>query len=75
MSVATAIYKETCHVCEVVNKSLKKMLRKIQFGMQMNANRRVARELVSLGFHNQKEYNQIVQRMNDRTINEYYKKY
>ena len=43
--------------------------------MQMNANRQVARELVSLGFHNQKEYNQIVQRMNDRTINEYYKKY
>ena len=54
---------------------LKKVLRKIQFGMQMNANRQVARELVSLGFHNQKEYNQIVQRMNDRTINEYYKKY
>ena len=75
MSVATAIYKETCHVCEVVNKSLIKMLRKIQFGMQMNANRRVARELVSLGFHNQKEYNQIIQKMNDRTINEYHGKY
>ena len=43
--------------------------------MQMNANRRVARELVSLGFNNQKEYNQIVQQMNDRTVNEYYGKY
>ena len=75
MSVAQAIYKETCHVFEVINKSLKKMLRKIQFGMQMNANRRVARELVSLGFHNQKEYNQIIQKMNDRTINEYHGKY
>ena len=75
MSVAEAIYKETCHVCEVINKSFKKVLRKIQFGMQMNANRQVSRELVSLGFHNQKEYNQIVQRMNDRTINEYYGKY
>ena len=52
MSVAEAIYKETCHVCEVINKSFKKVLRKIQFGMQMNANRRVARELVSLGFNN-----------------------
>ncbi len=49
--------------------------KKIQSGMQMNANRRVARELVSLGFNNKKEYNQIVQQMNDRTINEYYGKY
>ena len=49
MSVAEAIYKETCHVCEVINKTFKKVFKKIQFGMQMNANRRVARELVSLG--------------------------
>ena len=43
MSVAEAIYKETCHVCEMVNKTFKKVLIKIQFGMQINANRRVAR--------------------------------
>ena len=43
--------------------------------MQMNANRRVARELIHLGFHQQKEYNQILQRMNDKTIDEYHGKY
>jgi hypothetical protein len=43
--------------------------------MQMSANRRVARELVHLGFHQQKEMNQILQRMNDRTIDEYHGKY
>ena len=75
MSVAEAIYKETCHVCEMVNKTFKKVLRKIQFGMQMNANRRVARELAYLGFHQQKEYNQILQQLNDKTINEYYEKH
>ena len=29
MSVSEAIYKETCHVCEVINKSFKKVLRKV----------------------------------------------
>ena len=40
--------------------------------MQMTANQRVARELVHLGFHQQKEFNQILQRMNDNTIEEHY---
>ena len=41
----------------------------------MTANKKVAEELIHLGFHQQKEYSQILQRMNDRTINEYYKRY
>ena len=53
----------------------KKTLKKMQYGLQMSANRRVARELAHLGFHQQKEYNQILQQLNDKTINEYYKKY
>ena len=48
--------------------------KKITFGMQMTANQRVARELVHLGFHQQKEFNQILQRMNDKTIEEHYGK-
>ena len=75
MSVASAIYNETCHVCEIVGKFLNKTLKKMQYGLQMSANRRVARELAHLGFHQQKEYNQILQQLNDNTINEYYKKY
>ena len=39
--------------------------------MQMSANQRVARELIHLGFHQQKEMSQILQRMNDKTIEEY----
>tara|TARA_R100001509_G_C4729991_1_gene169525 strand:+ start:396 stop:521 length:126 start_codon:yes stop_codon:yes gene_type:complete len=41
----------------------------------MAANRKVAADLVHLGFHQQKEYDQILQRMNDHTINEYHKRY
>tara|TARA_B100000073_G_scaffold107400_1_gene86329 strand:- start:288 stop:515 length:228 start_codon:yes stop_codon:yes gene_type:complete len=75
MSVASAIYNETCHVCEVVGKYLSKSLKKIQYGLQMSANRRVARELAHLGFHQQKEYNQILQQLNDKTNEEYHSRY
>ena len=75
MSVASAIYNETCHVCEVVGKYLSKSLKKIQYGLQMSANRRVARELAHLGFHHQKEYNQILDQLNDKTNAEYHSRY
>ena len=75
MSVATAIYNHTCHVCGIVGKYFNKTLKKMQYGLQMSANRRVARELAHLGFHQQKEYNQILQQLNDKTINEYHEKH
>ena len=75
MSVASAIYNETCHICEVVGKYLSKSLKKIQYGLQMSANRRVARELAHLGFHQQKEYNQILDQLNDKTNAEYHSRY
>tara|TARA_Y100000817_G_scaffold196418_1_gene153632 strand:- start:86 stop:313 length:228 start_codon:yes stop_codon:yes gene_type:complete len=75
MSVASAIYNETCHICEVVGKTFKKSLKKIQYGLQMSANRRVARELAHLGFHQQKEYNQILDQLNDKTNAEYHSRY
>ena len=65
----------TCSVCDKVANFFKGVFRNIKFGMQMSANRRVARELVHLGFHNQKEYSQILQRMNDKTINEYHERH
>ena len=65
----------TCSVCDKVANFFRGVFRNIKFGMQMSANRRVARELVHLGFHHQKEMNQILQRMNDQTINEYYERY
>jgi len=75
MYVASAIYQETCHGCEVVSKYLGKTLKKMQYGLQMSANRRVARELAHLGFHQQKEYNQILDQLNDKTNEEYHSRY
>jgi hypothetical protein len=40
----------------------------------MSANKRVAHELCSLGFHQNKEFKQILQMMNDKAIEEYYGK-
>lgn len=60
-----------CRFCDAVASSFKKIYKNIRFGMQMSANQRVARELIHLGFHQQKEMSQILQRMNDKTIEEY----
>ena len=65
----------TCSICDKVANFFKGAFKSIKYGMQMSANRRVARELVHLGFHQQKEMNQILQRMNDKTIDEYHGKY
>ena len=70
-----AISAYACRFCDAVASFFKTTLKKIKFGMQMSANRRVARELVYLGFNQQKEMNQILQRMNDKTIEEYHGKY
>ena len=71
----TTITAYACSFCDAVASFFKTTFKKIKFGMQMNANRHVARELIHLGFHQQKEYSQILQRMNDRTIDEYHGKY
>ena len=71
----TTITAYACSFCDAVASFFKTTFKKIKLGMQMNANRRVARELIHLGFHQQKEYSQILQRMNDRTIDEYHGKY
>ena len=69
------ISAHVCNFCDAVASFFKTTFKKISFGMQMSANQRVARELVHLGFHQQKEFNQILQRMNDKTVDEYYGKY
>ena len=49
MSVASAIYNETCHLCEVVSKSLKNLMRRIIISRQYSANKIVARQLIEMG--------------------------
>ena len=64
-----------CSFCDAVASKFKSILKNWQFARQMSANRIVAEQLIHLGHHNQKEYNQILQKMNDKTIDEYHGKY
>ena len=74
-TLAQAVNTATCRVCDAVAAWGKRTLSNIQYNRQMAANRRVAQDLIGLGFHHQKEHDQILRQMNDRTINEYYGKY
>ena len=60
-----------CNFCDAIASFFKQTLKKLQYARQMEANRRVASDLVHLGFHNQKEYNYILMKMNDKTNEEY----
>ena len=64
-----------CSFCDAVASKFKSIIKNWQFARQMSANRIVAEQLIHLGHHSQKEYNQILQRMNDATISEYHGKY
>ena len=73
MTTITSTWNYTCAICDKVGSFFRRTVKNYQFARQMAANRQVARDLIGLGFHNQKEYEQIVQRMNDKTIEEYNK--
>ena len=64
-----------CSFCDAVASKFKSVLKNWQFARQMSANRIVAEQLIHLGHHNQKEYSQILQKMNDKTVDEYHGKY
>jgi len=65
------ISAHVCNFCDALASFFKQTLKKWQYARQMEANRRVAADLVHLGFHNQKEYNYILMKMNDKTNEEY----
>ena len=69
------ITASVCSFCDAIASKFKSVLKNWQFARQMSANRIVAEQLIHLGHHNQKEYNQILQKMNDKTIDEYHGKY
>jgi hypothetical protein len=74
-TLTQAVSTATCRVCDAIAAWGKRTLSNIQYNRQMAANRRVAQDLISLGFNQQKEHDQILRQLNDRTINEYYGKY
>ena len=69
------ITASVCSFCDAIALKFKSVLKNWQFARQMSANSIVAQQLIHLGHHNQKEYDQILQRMNDATVNEYHEKY
>ena len=50
-TLTAALNQATCRVCANVSAWLKRALHSIQFNRQMAANRKVAADLIHLGFH------------------------
>jgi hypothetical protein len=71
MSVASAIYQETCNVCEVISKFLGKTLKTIIQNRQLAANRIVAQQLIDLGEFRGMSVRDLISELNSRTMAEW----
>ena len=71
MSVASAIYNETCHICEVISKSLKSITKRIIIGRQYSANRIVAHQLKEMGEFRDQSLESLIIELNKRTTEEW----
>ena len=71
MSVASAIYNETCHICEVISNSLKNLTRTIIIGRQYAANRVVAQQLKDMGEFRDQSLESLIIELNKRTTAEW----
>ena len=70
MSVAAAVYDQTCHVCEAIKNHLLKFYYNVQRGKQLSANRHIFDNHMKLDTDRKYHFN----RMNDATNQEYDKK-
>jgi len=71
MSVASAIYNETCHICEVISQPLKNLTRTIIIGRQYSANRIVAQQLKDMGEFRDQSLESLIKELNKRTTAEW----
>jgi hypothetical protein len=71
MSVASAIYNETCHICEVISQSLKSITKRIIIGRQYSANRIIAQQLIDLGEYRGQPLDAVLKELNKRTTAEW----
>ena len=71
MSVASAIYNETCHICEVISQSLKSITKRIIIGRQYSANRIIAQQLIDLGEYRGLPLDVVLKELNKRTTAEW----
>ena len=67
MSVATAVYDQTCHVCETIKKYFLNFYYESQRGKQLSANREIYR--VHMNMDKDKDYH--LHRMNESCNKEY----
>ena len=70
MSVAEAVYVETCKFCEAVSKWFQRGIIELQRGRQLSANRRLVQE-VGLWNKLDKDMSLHFDQMNERTNEEY----
>jgi hypothetical protein len=71
MSVASAIYNETCHICEVISQTLKSITKTIIIGRQYSANRIVAQQLKDMGEFRDQSLESLIKELNKRTTAEW----
>tara|TARA_B100001287_G_scaffold86775_2_gene72642 strand:- start:118 stop:360 length:243 start_codon:yes stop_codon:yes gene_type:complete len=70
MSVAEAVYVETCKICEAVSKWFQRGIIEMQRGRQLSANRKLMQE-VGLWNRMDKDMSFHFDTMNERTNKEY----
>ena len=68
MSVATAVYEETCKICETISLWFQRGIIQIQRGRQLSANRQIINQLPAImAISQNKELNYNLDKMNDLT--------
>ena len=70
MSVASAVYERTCHICDAVRVVLKRFFLNIQRGKQLSANREIMQQM-KYEFTPKGDGFLYLQQLNDRTNAEY----
>ena len=73
MSVASAVYERTCHVCDAIRLYFKRAIIQMQRGRQLSANNRIMREY-SIEFPHNGDLRYHLNQMNERTNQEYDRK-
>ena len=73
MSVASAVYERTCHVCDAIRLYFQRTIIKMQRGRQLSANNRIMREY-SIEFPHNGDLRYHLNQMNERTNQEYDRK-
>lgn len=67
MSVATAVYDQTCHICDTIKKYLLTFYYKTQRNKQLSANQKIYDTQMQMD----KDKNYHLRKMNESTIKEY----